>query len=106
MQADSKKRYRLSTCPKVEDVEKYAAAFEEVYPGYGWRLVLLAFATGLRFSEVLALRQRLDQPEDRGGRRLLAAGPVQRLAGRGKLPKNGKTRLRSFGPSTPTSPRA
>lgn len=52
----AKRRYRLTTCPKTEDVEKFATAFEEVYPGYGGRLVLLAFATGLRLNEVLALR--------------------------------------------------
>jgi integrase len=56
VKAESRKRFKLSTCPKVADVEKYAAAFEEVYPGYGWRLVILAFATGLRINEVLALR--------------------------------------------------
>ena len=31
----------------------YAIAFEEVYPGYGRRLVLLAFATGLRINELV-----------------------------------------------------
>ena len=92
VQADSKKRYRLSTCPKVEDVEKYAAAFEEVYPGYGWRLVLLAFATGLRFSEVLALRHdsiNLKTGEVAVNWQLdrYNAWPAV------KLPKNGKTRV-------------
>lgn len=56
VKAEGKNRYLLDTCPTLADVEKYAAAFEEVYPGYGWRLVLLAFATGLRINEVLALR--------------------------------------------------
>ena len=37
-------------------VEKYAAAFEAEYPGYGYRLVLLAYATGMRICELLALR--------------------------------------------------
>ena len=54
--AESDNRYLFDVCPKVADVEKYAAAFEEVYPGYGRRLVLLAFATGLRINELLALR--------------------------------------------------
>lgn len=52
----AKNRYLLATCPKVLDVENYAAAFEEVYPGFGSRLVLLAFGTGLRINELLALR--------------------------------------------------
>ena len=54
--AESEGRYLFATCPKVEDVEQYAAAFEGVYPGYGRRLVLMAFATGLRINELLALR--------------------------------------------------
>jgi len=39
-----------------EDASLLAAAFEVEYPGYGFRLVLLAFATGLRICELLALR--------------------------------------------------
>lgn len=54
--AEGENRYLFDTCPRPEDIEKYAAAFEEVYPGYGYRLVMLAWATGLRFGEVLALR--------------------------------------------------
>ncbi|TWH05017.1 hypothetical protein L615_000100001720 [Nocardioides sp. J9] len=54
--AAASKRYLFATCPKVSDIEAYAAAFEEVYPRYGERLVLLAFATGLRINELLALR--------------------------------------------------
>lgn len=45
-----------SICPQIADVEKFALAFEHVYPGYGYRLVILAFATGLRINELLALR--------------------------------------------------
>ena len=49
-------RVHLDECPTPADVDKYAAAFEEEYPGYGARLVWLAFGTGLRISEALALR--------------------------------------------------
>lgn len=54
--AESDRHFFLKVCPKVSDIEKYGAALEEVYPGYGRSLVLLAFATGLRISELLALR--------------------------------------------------
>ena len=54
--AEEAKRITLDVCPSAEDVDEYAAAFEAEYPGYGARLVLLAFATGLRFCELLALR--------------------------------------------------
>ena len=56
MKAEREKRYLFDTCPKADDIETYASAFEEVHPGYGRRLVLLAFATGLRINELLALR--------------------------------------------------
>jgi integrase len=46
----------LDVCPTVADVDKFAAAFEVEYPGYGARLVWLAFATGPRICELLALR--------------------------------------------------
>src|SRR4051812_36971771 len=51
-----KKRIHLDECPTPADVDKYATAFEEEYPGYGARLVWLAFGTGLRINEALALR--------------------------------------------------
>jgi hypothetical protein len=54
--AEEAKRITLDVCPTVKDVDEYAAAFEAEYPGYGARLVWLAFATGLRFCELLALR--------------------------------------------------
>lgn len=54
--ATQKKRYTLKVCPTPTDVTTYAEAFELEYPGYGRRLVLLAFATGLRINELLALR--------------------------------------------------
>jgi integrase len=46
----------LDVCPSVDDVAVYAAAFKTEYPGYGARLVWLAFATGLRICELLALK--------------------------------------------------
>jgi integrase len=46
----------LDECPTPADVDKYAAAFEGEYPGYGARMVWLAFGTGLRINEALALR--------------------------------------------------
>jgi hypothetical protein len=36
------------------EVEKYAIAWEEQYPGYGYKLVLTAFFTGLRIAECSA----------------------------------------------------
>ncbi|WP_445257108.1 ANTAR domain-containing protein [Nocardioides aurantiacus] len=90
--AEAKCRYLLDTCPTLAEIEKYAAAFEEVYPGYGQRLVLLAFATGLRINELLALRHdsidletgevHVDWQLDR-----YQAWPARRL------PKGGKTRI-------------
>lgn len=53
--AELRKDYSPAMCPTVADVEKFAAAFEAVYPGYGERLVKLAFASGLRINELLAL---------------------------------------------------
>jgi integrase len=38
------------------EVEKYAIAYEEQYPGYGYKLVLTSFSTGLRIAECLALK--------------------------------------------------
>jgi integrase len=46
----------LRQSPTGQAVETFANAFEKVYPGFGYRLVLLAFGTGLRFNELLALR--------------------------------------------------
>lgn len=54
--AEETKRITLDVCPSAADIDEYAAAFEKEYPGYGARLVWLAFATGLRFCELLALR--------------------------------------------------
>lgn len=46
----------LAQCPTREEVERFAAALETFYPGYGERLALLAYATGTRIGELLALR--------------------------------------------------
>jgi integrase len=55
-QAEKAKKITAELCPTLADVEKLATAFEAEYPGYGRRLVLLAFASGLRINELLALR--------------------------------------------------
>jgi integrase len=49
------RHYDNASCPTPEDVDLFADAVEQQYPGYGRRLVLLGFATGLRFAELLAL---------------------------------------------------
>jgi integrase len=54
--ADHGHHYPRQLCPTVEDVEKFAVAMEAVYPGYGSRLVYMAYGTGMRFLELLALR--------------------------------------------------
>lgn len=46
----------LEVCPTAEDVDRYAEAFEALYPGYGARLVWLSFGSGLRLCETLALK--------------------------------------------------
>jgi len=71
----------LDVCPTVADVEQFAAAFEVEYPGYGARLVRLAFATGLRICELLALRLGLDRPGDGCGRCERPARPLPTVAG-------------------------
>lgn len=50
------RRIELDDCPGPEDIDEYADALEEQYPGYGRRMVHLCFATGLRINEALALR--------------------------------------------------
>ena len=49
-------RILLEHCPTADDIDRYAEAMESEYPDYGRRLVLLAFATGMRINELLALR--------------------------------------------------
>lgn len=74
------------------EVEKYAIAYEEQYPGYGYKFVLTSFSTGLRIAECLALR---DDSID------LATGDVcvdwqldrDQPWPAVKLPKGGKTRI-------------
>lgn len=43
-------------CPSPELIHRFAEAAENALPGYGFLLVLLAFASGLRFTECLGLR--------------------------------------------------
>ena len=54
--AEKARRFENENCPTADDVDVFAAAMEEQYPGYGERLVKLDFATGLRLLELLALR--------------------------------------------------
>ena len=89
--AEKCQKYVMAVCPKVPDIEKYAAAFEEVYLGYGRRLVLLAFGTGLRINELLALRHdsiNLDTGEVHVDWQLDRYKPWPAV----RAPKGGKTR--------------
>lgn len=54
--ADRNNTYTIEVCPGPADIDRFADAFENEYPGYGRRLVLLGYATGLRINELLALR--------------------------------------------------
>jgi hypothetical protein len=97
------KQIHLDECPTPADVDKYAAAFEEEYPGYGARLVWLAFGTGLRIDEALALRWdsiNLDTLDVAVDWQLDRYGTWPALA----LPKGNKPRVtRGCGPATPRS---
>jgi integrase len=53
---DNLRHYPRQSCPTVEDVGKLAVAMEGIYPRYGSRLVYVAYGTGMRFLELLALR--------------------------------------------------
>jgi integrase len=46
----------VEQCPAPALVHRFAQAAEKALPGYGFLLVLLAFASGLRFTECLGLR--------------------------------------------------
>jgi hypothetical protein len=46
----------LQHCPAPATIHRFAEVAEKVLPGYGLLLVLLAFASGLRFTECLGLR--------------------------------------------------
>lgn len=82
-------------CPTVEEVDAFASAMAEAYPGYGDRLVYAAFSSGLRLCEVLAVtvtdvdlkkgRVRVDKQLDRYGNWPDTA-----------LPKHGRTREAVF----------
>lgn len=43
-------------CPAPAAIHRFASVAERVLPGYGFLLVLVAFASGLRFTECLGLR--------------------------------------------------
>jgi integrase len=45
----------LDKCPTVTEVDEFAAAMAVAYPGYGDRLVHVAFSSGVRLCEALAL---------------------------------------------------
>jgi integrase len=75
----------------AEDIDAYARAFETLYPGYGFRLVHLALATGLRIQELLALRSdRIDL--ETGIVEVLEQLDLSRPWPATKLPKGEKTR--------------
>lgn len=46
----------MDDCPSPATIQGFARVAERVLPGYGFLLVLLAFASGLRFTECLGLR--------------------------------------------------
>lgn len=46
----------LDHCPTEGQIEQYAQDVEKWYPGYGYRLVMMAWGTGMRIGELLALR--------------------------------------------------
>lgn len=82
----------LKDCPTADEVDGYAAAFEAVYPGHGRLLVLLAFSSGLRFCELLALRVEdinLLTGEVRVAQQLDRTRPWPAT----RLPKGGKSRI-------------
>lgn len=81
----------LDDCPTVAEIEALAQAMEVEYPGYGSRLVMLAFTTGLRRNELLALRVdsiNLETGEIRVESQLDRLNHFPAV----KLPKNQKTR--------------
>ena len=45
----------MQHCPSPSTIHRFARVAEQVMPGYGFLLVLLAFASGLRFTECLGL---------------------------------------------------
>lgn len=54
--AADQKQIGTEHCPAPDTIHRYAQVAEGVLPGYGFLLVLLAFASGLRFTECLGLR--------------------------------------------------
>lgn len=81
----------MDLCPSTRDVMRFATSFEKVYPGFGYRLVMLGFGTGLRINELLALRHdSIDL--DTGEVSVLAQLDRSRAWPATKLPKGKKTR--------------
>ncbi|WP_311208474.1 MULTISPECIES: tyrosine-type recombinase/integrase [unclassified Aeromicrobium] len=81
----------MDLCPTTSDVRRFARAFEEQYPGYGSRLVMLAFGSGLRINELLALRHDSIDLET-GEIDVLVQLDRSRPWPATKLPKNKRTR--------------
>ncbi|WP_168929350.1 site-specific integrase [Nocardioides sp. GY 10113] len=63
-QATADNRYPREVCPTPQDVDRFAAAMEVHYPGYGARLILLGYASGLRLAELVAVRTEHIDLED------------------------------------------
>ena len=53
---DQEQQIGTEHCPAPATIHRFAQVAERVLPGYGFLLVLLAFASGLRFTECLGLR--------------------------------------------------
>lgn len=54
--AATQEQIGIEHCPAPTTIHRFARFAESVLPGYGFLLVLLAFASGLRFTECLGLR--------------------------------------------------
>ena len=54
--ATAQEQIGIEHCPAPAAIHRFARVAESVLPGYGLLLVLLAFASGLRFTECLGLR--------------------------------------------------
>lgn len=55
-EAADQERIGTEHCPAPATIHRFAGLAERVLPGYGFLMVLLAFASGLRFTECLGLR--------------------------------------------------
>ncbi|VXB09354.1 tyrosine-type recombinase/integrase [Nocardioides sp. AX2bis] len=54
--AADQERIGVEHCPAPATIHRFAGVAERLLPGYGFLLILLAFASGLRFTECLGLR--------------------------------------------------